>query len=56
MTEHHQGMALGLGGIGSSFVIWFLKNIQVIDGVMQFFLLAISIVIALVGARKAFKK
>ena len=55
MSEHHHGLLYLLASAVMGFFSWFLEHVQVIDSVLQFLLLCISIAGALVGLRKVLK-
>jgi len=55
MSEHHHGLLYLLASAVMGFFSWFLEHVQVIDSVLQFLLLCISITGALVGLRKVLK-
>jgi hypothetical protein len=57
MTPSHQvGATLTASGFVGGFLAWFLERIDAINSLLHFFLLVISIVVALVGAGKMLRK
>lgn len=52
MTDHGQGWAITGGGLAVGLCNWFVSHVTVINGVLQFFVLLISLIVAGIGLRK----
>lgn len=52
MTDHGQGALLTGSGLAVSVATWFVSNITTINSFLQFFVLLMSAIAALIGVRK----
>jgi hypothetical protein len=56
VREHHEGLWISVGACLAGGVAWFLRNIELINSLVHFAILAVTLAGAILGLRKVMRK